>query len=316
MQEVSIDRYKPEFKDEWNAFVAKSKNGTFLFDRSYMDYHSDRFKDHSLLIRSGGKLSGVFVANEKSGVIESHGGLTYGGVVLRNDVRFTEVMQMFKTLVEHYHRFGLKKIIYKCIPPYLHSFPANEDQFALFAIEAKLTRRDTSSVILQEQRLPYMHGRSQNVRGKAFEIKQSQDCRKFWEEVLTPNLNERYNAGPVHSIAEMNLLMDRFPENIRLYEIDGMAGAVVYVYNTSVHTQYLSATEIGRQHGALDFLVDHLIKEFSSKKYFSLGTSNNSGGPDLNSGLLAWKEGFGARTFVHDFYEIETGNFKLLDRYE
>jgi len=42
--------------DEWNAFVAKSKNGTFLFDRRYMDYHADRFSDHSLMCYHDGKL--------------------------------------------------------------------------------------------------------------------------------------------------------------------------------------------------------------------------------------------------------------------
>ena len=44
-----IIRYTPDKANEWNKFIAKSKNGTFLFDRNYMDYHSDRFHDYSLL---------------------------------------------------------------------------------------------------------------------------------------------------------------------------------------------------------------------------------------------------------------------------
>ena len=44
-----IVRYTAEKADEWNAFVAESKNGTFLFNRGYMDYHADRFVDHSLM---------------------------------------------------------------------------------------------------------------------------------------------------------------------------------------------------------------------------------------------------------------------------
>ena len=52
-----IKRYdKNTDREAWNAFVALSKNGTFLFDRSYMDYHSDRFKDHSLMFYLNGKL--------------------------------------------------------------------------------------------------------------------------------------------------------------------------------------------------------------------------------------------------------------------
>jgi len=44
-----IIRYTSEKVQEWNAFVATSKNGTFLFNRGYMDYHSHRFEDCSLM---------------------------------------------------------------------------------------------------------------------------------------------------------------------------------------------------------------------------------------------------------------------------
>ena len=52
-----IVRYTADKAKEWNQFVAESKNGTFLFDRHYMDYHSDRFQDYSLMFyRDGGYL--------------------------------------------------------------------------------------------------------------------------------------------------------------------------------------------------------------------------------------------------------------------
>ncbi|MEJ0034459.1 MAG: GNAT family N-acetyltransferase [Bacteroidota bacterium] len=307
MQEVSIERYSSAFTNEWNTFVAESKNSTFLFNRSYMDYHSDRFKDHSLMIRLDGSLSGLFVANEKAGKIESHGGLTYGGLILKPEVRLNEVIQMFKSFLGYYRQLGFEKVIYKCVPAYLHIFSANEDQFALFALDAKLTRRDTSSVIMNDRRLSYQLRRKRGIikaGRKDFLVVESKDCTKFWEDVLEPNLRDRYEAEPVHTLKEMNLLMNRFPENIKLYEVSGAAGVVVYVYNDCVHTQYISSTHDGRDQGALDLLIDHLIEKFSDKKYFSLGTSNNEGGPQLNNGVIEWKEGFGARTFVHDFYEI------------
>lgn len=39
-------------------------------------------------------------------------------------------------------------------------------------------------------------------------------------------------------------------------------------------------------------------------KYFDFGISNENNGRFLNRGLIAQKEGFGARTIVHDFYEL------------
>ena len=53
---LEIRRYTPAMANEWNKFVAASKNGTFLFDRNFMDYHSDRFHDHSLLVYRGHQL--------------------------------------------------------------------------------------------------------------------------------------------------------------------------------------------------------------------------------------------------------------------
>ena len=45
----NIQRYTSDKQAEWDAFIAQSKNGTFLMQRGYMDYHSDRFVDCSLM---------------------------------------------------------------------------------------------------------------------------------------------------------------------------------------------------------------------------------------------------------------------------
>ena len=44
---IAVRPYTPDEAECWNELVAQSRNGTFLFDRRYMDYHSDRFADHS-----------------------------------------------------------------------------------------------------------------------------------------------------------------------------------------------------------------------------------------------------------------------------
>jgi hypothetical protein len=52
----------------------KVKNGIFLFDRNYLDYHQDRFIDHSVLILKKNKIVALFPANENETEICSHGG--------------------------------------------------------------------------------------------------------------------------------------------------------------------------------------------------------------------------------------------------
>lgn len=44
---LQIRKYTPADKAQWDKFVETSRNGTFLFRRDFMDYHADRFADHS-----------------------------------------------------------------------------------------------------------------------------------------------------------------------------------------------------------------------------------------------------------------------------
>ena len=91
----------------------------------------------------------------------------------------------------------------------------------------------------------------------------------------------------------------RFPDNIRLYWVHSkgvlLAGALVFVNPSVVHTQYLANSPPGREVGALDFLPDRLIThEFSAWRYLSFGISTGNEGRRLNEGLLHSKEAFGA----------------------
>src|SRR2546422_7305996 len=79
---MRVEMYADSKKEAWDNFVLGSKNGTFLFLRDYMDYHRDRFVDHSLVVSldDGTPLS-LLPANRVADTLVSHGGLTYGGVV-------------------------------------------------------------------------------------------------------------------------------------------------------------------------------------------------------------------------------------------
>ncbi len=82
---IDLVTYAPEYKILWDNFVSTSKNGVFLFYRDYMEYHSDRFLDHSLLFFKNGKLIGLMPANANKDVLNSHEGLTFGGIISDNE---------------------------------------------------------------------------------------------------------------------------------------------------------------------------------------------------------------------------------------
>jgi hypothetical protein len=126
-------------------------------------------------------------------------------------------------------------------------------------------------------------------------------------------------TSPVHTAAEIKLLMEGFPNNIHLFEVHSkneiVGGALLFESEATVHLQYTSTTSAGREVGALDFLFHHLItKEFAHKEFFSFGTSNGAG-PEINRGLMDWKESFGARVHTLDVYQFRAANFEKLQDY-
>lgn len=127
---------------------------------------------------------------------------------------------------------------------------------------------------------------------------------------MTGVLESNHEAKPVHTLEEIKRLANLFTKNIRLFlaKKNGriVSGALIYENQNIVHTQYLANSEEGRELGALDLLIDYLIKDvYKNKRYFDFGISNEDAGRYLNTGLIAQKEGFGARAVVHDFYELE-----------
>ena len=72
--------------------------------------------------------------------------------------------------------------------------------------------------------------------------------------------------------------------------------------------------EFNNTYGGLDFLYNFLMTKFNSEaRFFDFGPSNESSGKQLNESLHYWKESFGARTIVQNFYEIKTQNYSLLE---
>jgi len=317
-----VKRYTPAQAHLWDAFVQEGKNATFLLERGYMDYHSDRFVDHSLMIFQGQRLLAVLPANQTAERhLQSHGGLTYGGLVLGRYERLVPVLEVFRATLEYLFAGGISVLQYQRIPRFYNPTPDDEVDYALFLLKAVLVRRDCALVVPLRQRLAYSKRRRREInKAKAAGVQVLEDQRfhDFWQDILVPRLQQRYGVKPVHSVEEISLLASRFPKHIRQFSalVQGSIAAGITIYETSsvAHVQYSAMSELGQSVGALDALVDHLISErYAEKDFFDFGISNENGGLALNHGLLDWKEGFGARSAAHDFYSIDTGSHSLLD---
>jgi len=286
-----------------------------------MDYHNDRFEDFSLLIFKAEKLVSVLPANRVEDTVYSHQGLTYGGLVFDKKVKFKEVLEVFKTVLHFLSSEGIKKLQLKLLPKIYHQLPSDEIDYLLFLTEAKLLRTDISSTIDQNSRLKIQPNRLEGLKKakkSGLIIKEENNFTGFWEEILIPNLKERHNSKPIHSVEEIELLASHFPKNIKQFNVykNGkiVAGTTIFETQTVAHVQYISANEDKQQLGSLDFLFHHLITErFAENRYFDFGISNENQGKNINQGLLYWKECFGARSIAQQFYELETKNYNKLD---
>ena len=321
MKNYTIRRYTSEDFALWNVFVSSAKNATFLFHRDFMEYHSDRFQDFSLLVFEEDKLVSLIPANRVEETVFSHQGLTYGGFVFDSKIKLGEVIAITKAVLEFLHKNDITTFQLKLIPSIYNAFFSEEIEYAMFLTNAKLIRRDCLSVVDFTKPFLFSKTRKESIRRgekNSLVIKEELNFELFWNEILIPNLDKKHNSKPVHTVEEIIKLQQKFPENIRHFNVyfknKIVAGTTIFNTNTVAHPQYISGNEKKNELGSLDFLYNYLITEvFKDKNFFDFGPSHEENGKKINEGILFWKESFGAKTTVQDYYEVKTATFGLLD---
>lgn len=314
-----IRRYDPQTdKELWDNTVSTSRNGTFLFRRAYMDYHADRFEDYSLIAEVRGHralLPGCVtrVANG-SKELHSHRGLTYGGWVLPpHKLDGTAVLELYRAMMDMLRNEEFNAVVIKPVPYIYHSIPSQEEEYALWRCGAHLEAVNLASVIDRREfaGFDYMHRRYL----KRVEEENPQIIRLYADEIqpfhtmLSDCLAARHDAAPVHSLEELQLLMQRFPEQIQVYVVRNAAGQIhagvcLYITEQVVHCQYIAGTEEGRRRRYLSWLFHKLIERYPNVRYFDFGTSNEAGGTVLNPTLHSFKFGHGAGSVTYPAYRL------------
>ena len=304
----------------WDKFVTASRNGTFLFRRDFMEYHSDRFEDASLLIYDDKKPLGLLPANRSrrdAATVESHGGLTYGGLLLGDKATAMLTGKMLHVAAEYYLAQGYKQLVYKPTPYIYHRQPTEEPLYWLYRAGATLETRNVSTAVSLRNPLPLseLRGRkcrqAQNadlrIRSEKSGAAADEDYPAYWD-LLTETLEQRHGVRPVHSLQEIKHLKSLFPNEIKLYtaEREGalLAGVLCFDCGKVVHAQYIAAGAEARTCGALDLLFATLLEIYSNRAYFDFGISNEPETGRINEGLIFQKEGFGGRSVCYDRYLV------------
>lgn len=305
MKSIEIAPYTDDLRADWDAFARASKNGTFLHERAFMEYHRDRFHDAShVAYDDKGNLLALLPANRNGDTLYSHQGLTYGGLVVGEDMKIGKMLALVAALRAVLAAAGVRALVYKAIPRIYHRYPADEDLYALHQAGAQVSDQTLLTVLPPGERPAYQARRKRMVKKghkAGLVVRESGDLETYWG-LLRAVLRAVHDAEPVHTLAEIQALQASFPANIRLYAAydgdDMLAGVLVFQTDRAARAQYIANDHRGRDLGALDVLFDHLIHHVYPERFISFGSSLDPQTDALNSGLVEQKEGFGGRTLV------------------
>lgn len=327
MSEIEVVRYTDQYREKWEKFVLNnSTNGSFLMSRNFLEYHKDRFVDHSVLfIRGGSNIVGVCPAVEKvedgKKQFISHAGSTFGGIVVGKEYHnITNIQGMVQALDEYLKANGFNYALIKNPNEIFASENGNLIDYMFynlgyqnydelsFALDfSKVPNDDVVMNFRSKTRNLYRTSLKNNLELKQLTTKE--EIKDFYA-ILCKSL-EKYDTKPVHSLEELyELYFDRLPNVIRFYGVysEGkmISGSMVFIINNVFHTQYLAADPECLYLKPMDFMDGSLILLAHDEgfKFFSFGISTEDHGHYLNENLAKFKEGFGTQFYINkSFYK-------------
>ena len=314
MKKYSIRPYQESDYELWNTFVSAAKNATFLFHRDFMEYHKERFEDFSLLVFDKVKLVAVLPANRVDNKVYSHQGLTYGGLVYASKLKIEKIDVILDLLFDFFKSKRIEHFYLHPIPSFYLGQGNAAIDFFLMKRGAQLYRKEMNMVAHLHQEIPISKSKLKHFRRTevlGLRVVEETNFQPFWEKILEPRLVEKYAAKPVHSLAEIQLLHERFPKNIKQFstylEDKIVAGITIFEFENGVKSQYGATSKKGEKYRALDFLFISLLDVFQKrgKHFFDMGIVNDSGEKGFHSGLLQQKEELGCTVWNQDFYKIK-----------
>jgi hypothetical protein len=272
-------------------------------------------------------------------IATSYQGLSFAGLLALPTLRYEEIAKIW-LLISHFLKAqNIQKLLYQATPDYQNNFENQAIRQIIFALGGKLVRVEASSVLDWRNELVYDLQKKRNLKKAqknalviekisldnqvASSIEKVEKIRIFWE-ILCQNLAERHGREPTHSFAEILELMRLFPQNISLFLVEKetkiLAGVLFFQTRNCLHAQYIASRFEGRKAFALDFLFDEILRkaplwglerEGKLPAFFSFGISQVRPSGKTNLNLLRWKEGFGAKAFLHESYLLDLSQIDL-----
>jgi len=312
---VRIARYYEVDGAAWDAFVENAVNSTFLHTRGFYNHNSENLKDDcSFMFYDDNELIAVLPANiyDKSNmrILHSYLRSTYGGVIMKQGVKTTDIIQCLQLLDDEAKHLQVNEIIIRQPFSIYNNAQTGSIDYALWKTGFGIKYREVEFAIDLSMPLQYNSSTQRSVKAaakKGVTVAENTQIDVYWQ-ILTDNLQERYGVKPVHSFEDIILLMQNVgAEKVKLFAAfvgEKMIGGILcFITNKqSIHAQYIASVNEYQEYRPLNAVIHHIAiwAAENGYKYFNLGMATEPGGEVINEGLMRFKEGFGAQGVLRE----------------
>ncbi len=317
---IAVREYAGSMREEWDAFVESSNNGTMFHKQAFLDYHAaGKFAFHHLMFYANDRLIAVLPGGlaQNGRDFWSPVGASYGSLVT-GDIPFEQSLEVVDALLS-YARECQWNNLYLIPPPliYSHKYSQHTEYSMLYrkfgfelhyishAVELKYrddflrhfdkTARKTIRKVLREQHI---------------RICESDDYDTFYKILLANKA--RHNATPTHSLEDLKRLRQLMPEKLKLYLVyEGdtpIAGSLLFLCNAKVVLCFYNMLLYEYEHRKPIYLIMHETIRWASHSGYTwvdIGVSQVPQATDPMTpslSLINFKERFNARGILRSTY--------------
>ena len=314
---MKIIKYKNnEHQDLWDKYIQKSNNGTIFHLRKFLSYHQDRnFNDCSLMFYEKEKIKAVFSGAIVNNCLYSHPGASFGGFIY-NDISFQSSREMIDLLIEYANHKKLIEIII-IPPPFIYYALYNEAmEYCLYYKGFNIKEYYISSFVdLRTNIIDQIHSRKKRYIKKIENqiiVKESNDLDIFYP-ILLDN-KSRHKTKPTHTLEELKILMNNFPNDIKLllsyYDDKVIGGALNFITNSNACILFYNMIDYEYKDLQVASLQIYESLKWAKKNgldYLDIGVSQLYDGDKImpHESLINFKEQFGAKAMIRKVMKLK-----------
>ena len=314
---IKIVKYQEnKHKLLWDEYVQSANNGTIFHLRKFLSYHKDRnFEDASFIFYENDKIVALFTAAITNKCLYSHPGASFGGFV-SNKLSFKASQEIIMLLKKYADENKIKEITI-IPPPFIYYKNYNEVmEYSLYINNFRIIEYYISSFVkLSTNPIELIHSRKKRYIKKLnneFKFNFSNDIDAFYPILL--NNKNRHGAKPTHSREELKILMEKFPEQIKLllsYKGDEVVGgSLIFITNQNSCILFYNMINYNYQELQIASLqIYETLKWAYENKipFLDNGVSqlyeNNKIIP--HNSLINFKEQFGAQAMIRKVMQLK-----------